>query len=282
MVQYVIIIGAMKAGTSSLFYYLEESPHLQGSKEKETHFFSNDKLYARGLEWYRAFWEGEEVRNRAQRLEASPQYAVSAANAAKVADRIYSDLGTAPRFIFIARDPIGRLESHIRHDLSRSTTHTPEPLRHQVEASSYNKCTLPFVERFGKESMLVVTTEALSQAPPETLKLIDSFLGIPSHSYTRYDVKRNTVETLFLPRWIHKIRWSPVGKYINLLLKPRARALLRPYLTGEAPSASIDDVEVCRILASDIDAFVRLHDVDTTKWNRWNAAIRLLSENIIQ
>ncbi len=60
-----LIIGAQKAGTTSLASYLAAHPDVIAPKWKEVHFF--DLNYARGVEWYRSHF----VRNAAHRLRAS-------------------------------------------------------------------------------------------------------------------------------------------------------------------------------------------------------------------
>gem|GEM_PF-4792494 len=47
-----MIIGAQKAGTTSLHSMLIKHPKLKGGSIKEVHFFDRDKKYAKGLEWY--------------------------------------------------------------------------------------------------------------------------------------------------------------------------------------------------------------------------------------
>ena len=46
------IFGAQKAGTSSLFRYLEMFPHLTGAQSKEVGFFDRKYRFRRGVEWY--------------------------------------------------------------------------------------------------------------------------------------------------------------------------------------------------------------------------------------
>jgi hypothetical protein len=47
-----LIIGAQKAGTSSLFEYLRRHPQVHIPPEKETFFFSEDRKFRRGWDWY--------------------------------------------------------------------------------------------------------------------------------------------------------------------------------------------------------------------------------------
>src|ERR1051325_11557414 len=57
-----LIIGAQRAGTTSLFHYLLQHPDVVGPRGgdeavwwvKETHFF--DEKYSKGPDWYRSFF----------------------------------------------------------------------------------------------------------------------------------------------------------------------------------------------------------------------------------
>ena len=48
----LIIIGAMKCGTSSMHNYLDAHPEISMSRQKELNFFSFDRHWARGEDWY--------------------------------------------------------------------------------------------------------------------------------------------------------------------------------------------------------------------------------------
>ena len=47
-----IVMGAMKSATSTLHEQLSEQEGFFMTEEKEPNFFSNDEIYAKGLEWY--------------------------------------------------------------------------------------------------------------------------------------------------------------------------------------------------------------------------------------
>src|SRR5882724_1563681 len=47
-----LIVGAAKAGTTSLAAYLSGHPDVFMAKEKELHFFDRDRRYNRGWQWY--------------------------------------------------------------------------------------------------------------------------------------------------------------------------------------------------------------------------------------
>jgi hypothetical protein len=48
----LIVIGAMKSGTTSLHHYLGLHPEVHMSPTKELDFFINEKNWIRGLNWY--------------------------------------------------------------------------------------------------------------------------------------------------------------------------------------------------------------------------------------
>jgi hypothetical protein len=53
-----LVIGAMKAGTTSLWGYLESHPDVFMAAQKELNFFSGQ--WSRGLAWYESHFEGAE------------------------------------------------------------------------------------------------------------------------------------------------------------------------------------------------------------------------------
>jgi hypothetical protein len=58
MLPNAIIIGAMKAATTSLHYYLGLHPEIEMSRRKELEFFIEHHNWSRGLAWYEAQFRG--------------------------------------------------------------------------------------------------------------------------------------------------------------------------------------------------------------------------------
>jgi Sulfotransferase domain len=120
MVPSFLIIGAQRAGTTSLFHYLLRHPDIVGPRGgdssvwwvKETHFF--DEKYSKGADWYRSFFPLEVTRERRRKRgedllagEATPYYMFHPAVPARVAATI-ADV----RLIALLRDPVERAYSH--------------------------------------------------------------------------------------------------------------------------------------------------------------------------
>ncbi|HEX5467593.1 MAG TPA: sulfotransferase domain-containing protein [Gaiellaceae bacterium] len=117
-----LIIGAQRAGTTSLFDYLLRHPDVSGPRgrdamvswSKEIHFF--DEKFGKGVDWYRSFFPLEATRARYRRRgrnlqagEATPYYMFHPAVPARVAETV-PDV----KLIAILRDPVERAYSHFQ------------------------------------------------------------------------------------------------------------------------------------------------------------------------
>src|SRR4051812_36085465 len=99
MLPNLIIIGAARAGTTSLYHYLRSHPEIWMSPEKELYFFVEDHNWKRGIEWYeRHFPAGTPVRG-----EASTFYTHFPIRPG-VPERIAALLPSA-KLIYLVRDP---------------------------------------------------------------------------------------------------------------------------------------------------------------------------------
>lgn len=109
-----LLIGAQRAGTTSLFHHLCRHPHVAAPATKEIHFF--DDQYWRGVDWYRSFFPLA-LRRRLARLrggdlvagEATPYYLFHPA----APERVAATLPSA-RLVVLLRDPVERAHSHYR------------------------------------------------------------------------------------------------------------------------------------------------------------------------
>ena len=99
------ILGAAKAGTTSLYHYINQHPDVYMSEPKEAWFFDG-KDYKKGVEWYwnRYFkgWSGQKAVG-----EASPYYLFLP----YVPERIHKNIPDA-KLIVILRNPVDRAYSH--------------------------------------------------------------------------------------------------------------------------------------------------------------------------
>jgi len=95
------VVGAQKAGTTSLHHWLAQQPDICLPRLKETHFFSSDEKYQLGIEWY--IDQFPKCRKNSVIGEIAPEYMFSKKAPYRIAKWINS-----PKMIFIFRHPIER------------------------------------------------------------------------------------------------------------------------------------------------------------------------------
>jgi len=206
----VVIIGAMKCGTTSLHQYLEKHPQVFMSEKKELNFFI-DMGWELGLDWYKAqFVAGGGV---AIRGESSPSYS-KAHRHPKVVDRMRAIVPDA-KLIYLVRDPIKRIESHYyeaveggyepRGDLGSFLFDDEE--QHYLLTSSYYYQIEKFLPHFRADQILVVAAEDLASNRLRVLNTIFRFLGIE-------EMKDNAVFDFRANRQSDKRKKSLIGRFI--------------------------------------------------------------------
>lgn len=272
----LIIIGAVKCGTSSLHYYLGLHPDICMSKEKELHFFVGKHNWSRGVEWYKSHFTGQ----AAIYGEASPTY-TNFPHFDHVAERMYSLLPHA-KLIYSLRDPIDRIVSHYMHNYSLGKeSQSIEDTLKNLEGNKYiiNSlyCTQlkQYLNYYPLSRILIITTEDLYRHRRETLKHIFQFLGVDDTFYSNkfLEVKHQTNEKgkknrigLFL-KWLSDTRMAKVfstnfrmtvGKYLYV---PFSTHIEKPQLSDKLRT------ELKKHLKGEIDG---LRDITGRKFKDWS------------
>ena len=175
----LIIIGAMKSGTTSLHHQLSMHPDVQMSNPKELNFFHPGFNLGMRVEWYRShFSASAQVRG-----ESSPIYS-KCTQYAGVPKRMHQCVPET-RIIYIVRDPLNRIMSHYRHNVICRREERPieqcfEDLDSNpyIDASSYHLQLTAFLEYFRMKQIHVLSTESLAKAPKDALARVFRFLDI--------------------------------------------------------------------------------------------------------
>jgi hypothetical protein len=185
------IIGAAKAGTTSLHHYLEQHPEVQMSAVKETNFFAgppNGIPYPVGrvdhLEEYEALFDP----SFPMRGEASPSYA-SAPRRKGVPQRI-KELVPEGLFIYLVRDPVDRLVSQYQMLATAGKERLPfaaaiaqldsaDPYSFYLTCQSfYGRQLELYLREFPQERILVLDQAGLRGEREATLRSVFEFLGV--------------------------------------------------------------------------------------------------------
>ncbi len=183
MIRFCIILGAMKAGTTSLFNYLAQHPEIAPCKTKEPNFFSQE--YHRGIDYYYALWHHECINNKIM-LEASTSYAkYPNTHFSKASDNIAifaKEQAVHIKFIYLLRNPIDRLESQYNHALKENKTgifkNNPSSNQSIINISRYALQLDQYFDKFDAENILLLDFDELKDSPALLLKKVCVFLDI--------------------------------------------------------------------------------------------------------
>lgn len=175
-----VVVGAMKAGTTSLYHYLRAHPNVFMPRVKELDFFIAEGTWERGLRWYE------------RRFASAPEGAVALGEASTnytkypqfpgVPERMARVVGDA-RLIYVIRDPIDRILSHYRHRVAVGSERRPfEDAvfgdHTYVDTSRYAMQAKRYLRFFPRERLLIVTSEALKSDRATAIERVYRFIGV--------------------------------------------------------------------------------------------------------
>ncbi len=243
-----LIIGAMKAGTTSLYHYLRAHPQVFMSSVKELDFFAHDPNGSRGLDWYRRQFAAAEAGSVAIG-EASTIY-TKFPRFPGVPERIAAQVPNV-RLIYVIRHPIERIRSHYQHQVAVGAERAPferavfdDPI--YLDYSRYAMQIDQYLPYFPQDRLLVITSEDLRHERLGTVRRVYEFLGVEP-DYTPPNLDREfyrSGERVTYPPLAWRIRRTlkrhlPASKRAKELVDaPFARWLRRPLPGKEGASPS--------------------------------------------
>lgn len=269
MLPNLIIIGAMKSGTTSLHYYLKQHPDIFMSEPKELDFFVAERNWSKGLDWYEThFTESTPIRG-----ESSTFYSRCHLYPG-VPERMHSVIPDA-RLIYVLRDPVDRIPSQYRQRIlmgneDRAFVDALEDLNDDnvyLNDSRYYMQLEQFLPFYPKERILVLSFEELRDQRLATLKKTFQFLGVDdsftSSAYT--EIRNRSVDKLprnWLGRQVKRIpfrrkmrqmlpasmhRWY--SDATSVPIPPEKQALFTPELRASVLARLRPDVENLKAFA---------------------------------
>lgn len=193
----LIIIGAMKSGTTSLHHYLNLHPEILMCRQKELDFFVAKKNWRHGVEWYKSHFVGQAKIYG----ETSPNY-TRYPSWSGIPQRMFSVVPET-KLIYLVRDPIERIISHYIHFYAESRVNCSiEELianfaeNRYVDQSRYFFQLEQYLQFFAAANILVLTSEKLLNSPQETMKQVFQFLGVETDFKFKFDVTKNAADVL--------------------------------------------------------------------------------------
>ena len=263
---YVLIIGSMKCGTSSLYTSLVRHPEICPCTKKEPEFFTFDTKHDFP---YEQLWEFDSQRHRYV-IEASTGYTKFPMRTS-VPQRIKS-YGIDPHMIYIVRDPFARIESDFNFAMPQKWFDPELAITDEryLCKSDYFLQLEEFRKVFGKEKLLLVDFDEFAASPNEHTNSIFKSLGLSSMQFEKQTEKKNVTRKLtyaerriYSSRKLNSFFWS----------MPRiARGALRQaliQLSSPSPKRKLTEDErfvIHKKLAPNMLKFQEDYGFDISKW----------------
>lgn len=197
-----VVIGAAKAGTTSLHGWLAQHPQIFVPRQKELHYFAGAWLRensagpgdARALQDLAGSWDDylahyREADGERAIGDVSPSYFYWWPSRREMQLRLGD-----PKIILLLRDPVHKALSQYAHLLRDGRETVPfrealalEPERaargfgalwRYVGAALYAEPTARFLETFGPDRLTVLLFEDMVRAPADSLRQLFTFLGV--------------------------------------------------------------------------------------------------------
>ena len=283
-----LIVGANKAGTTSLYRYLGQHPDVFVSPVKEPSYFTKvgteppaeDELGAierrtqetvtRTLDAYLALFEG--ARDEQARGEASTAYLSNPLAPARIHDAI-PDV----RLIAVLRNPIDQRVLRVRdaravgcrdpilrrHGRDRARWRSPSELRtHYVATGRYGEQLGRYLARFDRDQLRVYLYEDFGADPHGVLREVCGFLGVDDAFTPDLTVRRNVTRAPSrLDRLPAPLRRARALVPASLRSRLRTRTAVANEMTDETRSRLVahyrDDVlEAARLVDRDLSSWI--------------------------
>ena len=218
-----LIIGAQKAGTSSLRKFMERNPNHFFTPRRELHFWNRDREYREGegvMEYFKNF---DEAASNQIVGEKSPSYLPSQFAAERIAFHL-----PQVKIVAILRDPADRAHSAYLHGRrigaipkSRTFSHAIRDYRNNqgvpygdvVSQGFYFESLERYFKNFDAEQIHIMSFSQLTQSPhlilPELMKfLMPKGFNLKSEDIDYSMPRVNVARTSRFPQLVHRIRGS--------------------------------------------------------------------------
>lgn len=196
------IVGAMRAGTTSLYEYLRCQPRVFMPSRKESNYFtkSDDPNFVKLTAPVRSKNEYLDLFKKAKDEVAIGEACISYLSDPE-APKLIHDVVPDAKIIIILRNPIERTLSDYLYGirmaienltfsdaLKRDLSRLHLPYRSIIKGSFYSQKVKRYIDTFGHEQIKIIIFEEFVQNPKRTVKETLEFLGIKGE-FSEFEVK---------------------------------------------------------------------------------------------
>lgn len=278
-----VIVGAMKAGTSSLFAALAKHPQICPCSKKEPQFFSGAYQWTNGWSWYEGLFHDFNPELHRYRLEASTDYS-KLPYFDFALERMRSNKDYEFKFIYLLRHPFKRIQSH--HSHAALTGYELSQIRPDssdfsldagisevaIQITRYAYHLKAYEEVFGKGAILPVIFEQLLDDPEVELRRIFAFLELPPDGEAMVLPRKNERSGKYVnPLWEKTRTVSSLTRLVHVLVPKTARHYVYKNMRkkqnqlseGRYQLNSHEQKQIEVALADDLKALNEEYDIDT-------------------
>lgn len=280
------IVGAPKAGTTSLYKYLNQHQDVVMSSVKEPNYFSNEELESQDLYYasknitdekdYHSLFQANGEKKKLG--EASVSYLFYP----KVSKRIFTYNKDA-KIIIILRNPVDRAYSHYKMDFRLGfvkrdfedlvlNNNKEGSLFYQqyIDLGLYHQQVKSYIDEFGSTNVCVMFYEDLKKDRATFVNNIFSFLNLKSDSNINFNLKYNKSK---LPsnnfmRYLYSI--SLVRKTASFLFNERLINFINKNFFRESNQEIESKVrhKLNQVFLNDIFMLEKLLNKDLSSWRK--------------
>lgn len=270
-----LVIGAAKAGTTSLYHHLNQHPQIYMSPRKETYFFmsSNNEI-----ENYKALFK--EANGEIAIGEATPLYLYN-----KKSPELIKNCFPQVKLIIVLSDPVDRAYSHFLYwrsqgqepivDFAKAIREEPIRIRdgyginyHYINQGFYAPQLQRYLNLFDSSNIKINLYSDLVKNPSHFVKEISNFLDVDdsftaptNQCFNKTAVPRNKVIDKILKTS------NPVKEISKTLLSDKFRKLIANKLLLSKPNLSYNlRQELIEIYRENILKIQRLVQRDLSIW----------------
>lgn len=278
--------GFSKCGTTTLFSVLNSHPELFIPEIKEPVYFGTSPGNEKTA-WYEALYANADSGHKKGDCSTFYGSVVMEADACR---EMFANNPQA-RILFIARDPVDRIESSFRemhNSAPRFGLNTPFQLEDAliempqiIGDTMYFSRMKTYRDKFGKSRVMTVFLEDLIAHTEKVANRCYEFLGVSQYKFTNDMLPRMNrgKDKLYDSRFF---RWIRCHRYIGLLLSkvsiPKQDSIatrlgLRKPFTGKIHWSQKSKILIKDHLTADINAFLDDVGEDHSRWPRYSALL---------
>lgn len=243
------VVGAQKAGTTSLYVHLKRHPQVFLPSHKELRYFQPEHRDSVTLDLYRTLYAG--AKGYKAIGEVSPYYLVDPLVPARI-----REVAPGARIIIVLRDPVERAYSHYGN-YRRSYYDPAESFREAVgryenrsarewhlsqeyiEDGLYYAQVRRYLDTFGRDQVLVLLFDDLAENPSELIARVAQHIGVDPDFFVGRDISE--VPNPYRMPKIRAVLWAErlglthrLPRSLRLAWRPLFYDLKKPALDGDS------------------------------------------------